>query len=180
MTTIIHKAATAALLATALAVPVAARAASATSASPQSYTLDTRLVERYHAGEYDGRLNITVYPSGIVQGSFRNSDGGVRTVTGGMTGTQIWLDIGMEHPLHLSGRSRTAYRGHREHPRPRYLHVQRDRRAQPLSERVPEHRQLTAAAISGMTVSSMTIYFYRNRPPTDASVRSAPGSFAVG
>jgi hypothetical protein len=103
MTTMIRKATTAAVLVATLALPLASQAASTTGASPQKYTLETRLTDRYHAGEYDGTLNLAVYPSGIVQGTFRPSDGGVRTVTGGMSGTDIWLDIGWQHPLRLTG-----------------------------------------------------------------------------
>jgi hypothetical protein len=94
--------ATAALLA-ALALPLASQAATTTSAPAQHYQLQTRLSDALHAGEYDGQLALTVYPSGIVQGTYRPSDGGFRTVTGGLDGKNIWLEIGMQHPLRLTG-----------------------------------------------------------------------------
>jgi hypothetical protein len=103
MTTTIRQAIMTAALGAALALPLAAQAATTTNAGPQSCTLESHLAEQYHAGEYDGTLNLTVYPNGIVQGSYRPSDGGVRTVTGGISGSQIWLEIGMEHPLRLTG-----------------------------------------------------------------------------
>jgi hypothetical protein len=104
MTTQMFRAATtAALLAAALALPLASQAATTTAAPPQTYTLQTHLTQQYHAGEYAGTMNLTVYPNGIVQGNYRPSDGGTRIVTGGITGTNIWLDIGLDHSLHLSG-----------------------------------------------------------------------------
>jgi hypothetical protein len=103
MTTNIRTAAAAAALLAAFTLPLAAQAASTTSGSPQHYALQTRIVDRYHAGEFDGALTMTIYPSGIVQGTYRPADGGFRTVTGGIEGTAIWLDIGMNHPLHLTG-----------------------------------------------------------------------------
>jgi hypothetical protein len=61
------------------------------------------MIDDHHAGEYDGRLALTIYPNGIVQGNYFPSDGGVRNVTGGLTGTSIWLDIGWLGQLHLTG-----------------------------------------------------------------------------
>lgn len=103
MTTSIRAAAAAAGLLAALALPVASRAATTSSAPPQSYTLHTQLSDRFHAGAFVGTLVMTIYPSGIVQGTYRPDDGGYRTVTGGVSGDQIWLDIGMERPLHVTG-----------------------------------------------------------------------------
>ncbi|HEY0613874.1 MAG TPA: hypothetical protein VGC96_04495 [Candidatus Elarobacter sp.] len=95
-------AATAGLLA-ALALPAAAPAATSTSAQPQSYTFQTRLAGRYEAGEHQGTLTVTIAPDGIVRGYYRPLDGGIKTVTGGLTGKDIWLDIGDVHPLHVAG-----------------------------------------------------------------------------
>jgi len=103
MTTIIRKATMATALLAALALPIASQAATTTNASPQRYVFQTRMTESLHAGEYDGTLRLTVYPSGIVSGTFQPSDGGARTVSGGMSGTQIWLDIGMQRSVHLEG-----------------------------------------------------------------------------
>ena len=99
----IRSAAAAAGLLAALALPVASQAATTTSAPPQHYDLQTRIIDQHHAGEYDGRLALTIYPNGIVQGTYLPSDGGVRNVTGGVTGTNIWLDIGSMGQLHVSG-----------------------------------------------------------------------------
>ena len=103
MTKTIRTAAAAAALLGALALPLAAQAASTTTAPAQHYQLQTRRFDRLHAGEYDGQLALTVYPNGIVQGTYRPSDGSFDTVTGGLNGKTIWLDIGMAHPLHLTG-----------------------------------------------------------------------------
>jgi hypothetical protein len=94
--------ATAGLLAV-FALPLVAQAATTTSAPAQHFNLQTRMFDRYHAGEYDGQLVLTIYPNGIVQGTYRPSDGGVRTVTGGVDGENIWLDIGQSRPLHWTG-----------------------------------------------------------------------------
>ena len=105
MTTIRNAAATASLLA-ALALPLSAQAATTTAAQPQHYAFQTRTFDQYHAGEYDGSLSLTVYPSGIVQGLYRDADGGgFKQVTGGLSpGNRIWLDIGNgADPLHVTG-----------------------------------------------------------------------------
>jgi hypothetical protein len=93
MTKTIRSAAAAAGLFAALAFPVASQAAT-TTAQPRHYDLRTSLTDRYHAGQYEGRLALTIYPNGIVQGTYLPSDGGVRDVSGGLTGTNIWLEIG--------------------------------------------------------------------------------------
>ena len=103
MTKTIRTAAAAAGVIAALALPLSSQAATTVSAPPQHYQFQTRMSDRLHAGEYDGQLTLTVYPNGIVQGSYRPSEGGIRTVTGGLDGKNIWLDIGMDRPLHLTG-----------------------------------------------------------------------------
>lgn len=103
MTTPIRRAAAVAGILAALALPVGACAATTSNAPPQKYDLQTQLVDRYHAGVFEGRLVLTVYPDGIVQGNYRPADGGVRSVTGGIDGTSIWLDLGTQQPLHLTG-----------------------------------------------------------------------------
>jgi hypothetical protein len=101
-TTLRTAAATAGIL-TAFALPLAARAATTTSTQPQRYTLHTQLTDQYHAGAYEGTLALTIYPDGIVQGTYRPSDGRITSVTGGLTGKNIWLDIGPAGRLHLNG-----------------------------------------------------------------------------
>jgi hypothetical protein len=83
-------------LTAALTLPIAAGAAVSTDVSrPAHYALQTREVTDMHAGEYDGVLAMTVFPDGTVQGTYREVDtGNFREVTGGVTGDQIWLDIG--------------------------------------------------------------------------------------
>lgn len=106
MTAILRNAAATAGLLAALALPLASSAATTTSAGPQHYDLHTRYFDQYHAGEYPGILALTIYPDGIVQGTYRAETGGrVQAVTGGLSdGNRIWLDIGSgAGPLHLSG-----------------------------------------------------------------------------
>jgi hypothetical protein len=105
MYTMIRRATTAAALLAALALPVASQAATTTSAGPQHYVFQTRTTESNHAGEYDGTLNLTVYPNGIASGWFRFNDAGdVRDVSGSVTGTKIWLDIGGAlHSVQIQG-----------------------------------------------------------------------------
>ena len=118
MTKTIRSAAAAAGLLAALALPVASHAATTTGAQPQHYDLQTRITDRYHAGAYEGRLALTIYPNGIVQGTYLPSDGGVRNVTGGLAGTNIWLDIGMMGQLHFSGTFKNGVLDGRGAPRP--------------------------------------------------------------
>jgi hypothetical protein len=78
----------------ALALPLPSVAATAATASSHRYQLQTRIVSQYEAGEVDGVLALTVSSDGIVQGNYRPQDGNFRTVTGGLDGRHIWLDIG--------------------------------------------------------------------------------------
>jgi hypothetical protein len=52
----------------ALGISLAAPAATVNRGQPQSYPMQIRLIDRYHAGEYAGVLSLTIYPDGIVQG----------------------------------------------------------------------------------------------------------------
>ena len=104
MTKMIRTAMTASALLATFALPIASQAASTTNAPPQRYVFQTRMTESMHAGEYDGTLRLTVFPNGIVSGTFQPSDGGARSVSGGTSGTQIWLDIGgAMRSVHLEG-----------------------------------------------------------------------------
>ncbi len=96
--------AAAALLAT-LALPLGASATTTGAAQSQHYTIETRLFDRFNAGEFDGVLSISVSPAGIVQGTYRDaSAGGFHAVTGSVdTNHRLWLDIGMARPLRLYG-----------------------------------------------------------------------------
>jgi hypothetical protein len=94
--------ATAATLAAA-ALPLASPAATTTSAAPQHYTFQTQLTDGNHVGAYEGTLALTIYPNGIVQGTYRPADGGFSSVTGGLTGKDIWLDLGLRGRFHVTG-----------------------------------------------------------------------------
>ena len=59
-----------------------------------SYDLATREYDMMSAGEYDGRLQLRITPDGIVSGTFMNTEGRISDVTGGLTGTKIWIRIG--------------------------------------------------------------------------------------
>ena len=109
MTSKIRAAAAAAGMLAALALPASALAATTTTAQTQQYTFPTKLTDRYHAGEYDGLLRLRISPDGIVQGTYQPSDGGIESVTGGLDGKQIWLDIGNGiHALHVTGTFRNG------------------------------------------------------------------------
>ena len=56
-------------------------------------------------GIVDGILALTIYPGGIVQGTYSLADqGGFRGVSGGLKGDRIWLDIGGGmHAMQVSG-----------------------------------------------------------------------------
>jgi hypothetical protein len=63
----------------------------------EGQTFDTTLVsvDRITGGAYEGVLRLNISSDGIVQGTFR--DAGTpnqRSVIGGLTGDQIWFDIG--------------------------------------------------------------------------------------
>lgn len=103
MTTMIRNAAATAGLLAALALPAASFAATTTTAEPLRYTLQTQVVDRYHPGAYDGVLALTIYPSGIVQGTYRSDDGRVTDATGGLTGKNIWLEIGSFGRVQFNG-----------------------------------------------------------------------------
>ena len=71
-----------------------ARPALPAPAPATSYILNTRLWDSSSAGEYDGRLRLNIAPDGIVTGNFMTTEGQVAGVSGGLSGTKIWLQIG--------------------------------------------------------------------------------------
>lgn len=97
-----------AALIVAAALPLAASAASTTVTQPQHYAFQTELTDRYHPGAYVGTLALTIYPDGIVNGTYRPDDGSIHPVTGGVDGTSIWLDVGSLRNLHLTGTLRSG------------------------------------------------------------------------
>jgi hypothetical protein len=85
-----------------LLMPIGAQAASAS----RQYQLNTRIIEQRPAvGEYDGTMQLTVTSDGIVSGFYRPSDGRFVAVTGGVSDSTFWLDIGSmsSNPLHFTG-----------------------------------------------------------------------------
>lgn len=102
MTTHLRTAAATAGLLAMLSVPAAAWA---DASAPQHYQLKTCEVIERQAGEFDGILALTIYPGGIVQGTYSLADqGGFRGVSGGLKGDRIWLDIGGGmHAMQVSG-----------------------------------------------------------------------------
>ena len=66
----------------------------AASGPAVTYDLMTRETGSMKAGEYQGRLHMTVQPNGIITGWFTNTQGSISTVTGGVDGSKIWIQIG--------------------------------------------------------------------------------------
>lgn len=73
---------------------------SAANAEPEAHTYDlaTKQTDVMSAGEYDGKLKLRVFPNGIVAGTFMDTQGHVSSVTGGLDGTKIWIDLGAASP----------------------------------------------------------------------------------
>lgn len=90
------------------AAPAFAVTNSVTTGEPVHLQYNTKLVPRFGAGEYDGQLRLTINADGIVSGTYLPSDGGIKHVTGGVNGDDIWLDIGF-HGWHITG---TIVNGH--------------------------------------------------------------------
>lgn len=85
----------AATLATASALPLAAGAASRSTAPTQTYVLDSVATRDYQAGGYDGVLRLTIAPDGTVLGTYRDAyDGAPKVVSGGLQPSgRIWLNV---------------------------------------------------------------------------------------
>jgi hypothetical protein len=91
----------AALAAAALSLPLAAHAATTTSAAgapastARTLVLSSRLVQDWHAGEIDGRMRLTITPDGIISGYYRSDDGGwISSVQGGVdAANNVWLEV---------------------------------------------------------------------------------------
>jgi hypothetical protein len=64
-----------------------------------SYDLATRQFDPLSAGEYDGRLRIRITANGIVGGTFMTTEGTLSSVSGGLNGTKIWLQLGERTPI---------------------------------------------------------------------------------
>ena len=60
--------------------------------------------QRFEAGEISGTMHVSISPEGIVQGYYRSdATGRMQMVVGGVTGRDIWLDIGGAHDIHIEG-----------------------------------------------------------------------------
>ena len=56
------------------------------------------------SGPIVGRLMLHLAPDGVVQGTFRDLDSArIHTVTGGVRGREIWLNLGYLGDLHIDG-----------------------------------------------------------------------------
>jgi len=102
MKSILHRVFTTAAIGAMLLAPLGAQAASA----ERNYQLNTRIIlQRPQAGEFDGTMQLRVTSDGIVSGYYRPDNGRFIAVTGGVSDTTFWLDIGSLGPdaLHFTG-----------------------------------------------------------------------------
>jgi hypothetical protein len=78
----------------------------ALAASPTNYTTTiTQVQPGPTAGEYDGKLQLTISPDGIISGYYiPEFDGSFVPVSGGEENGSYWLDIAGPTDLHISGR----------------------------------------------------------------------------
>jgi hypothetical protein len=90
----------------ALTLGALAPAAAATNLPdlPAHITFSTAITPAYFGGgEYAGTLNLTIAKDGSLSGIYRPEDTGMfRTVTGGLDGDRVWLDLGYDGP-HITG-----------------------------------------------------------------------------
>jgi len=98
-------AATAAIAVAGALLPLAAGAATTTTAPSHTYILNSITTRQFGSGEYDGVLRMTISPDGYVNGSYRDADQGLpKDVIGALEPDgRIWLDIGNSDRLHLNG-----------------------------------------------------------------------------
>lgn len=55
-------------------------------------------------GEYTGRMTLHFYANGIVNGTYRDEfAGNIKTVSGGVTGSKVWLSFGMKGVHQFNG-----------------------------------------------------------------------------
>jgi hypothetical protein len=76
------------------------------AASPTTYsTTITQVQPGPTAGEYDGKLQLTISPDGIISGYYiPEYDGNFVPVSGGEENGSYWIDIAGPTDLHISGR----------------------------------------------------------------------------
>src|SRR5579863_3584455 len=77
----------------------------AVAASPTTYsTTITQVQPGPTSGEYDGKLQLTISPDGIISGYYiPEYDGSFVPVTGGEENGSYWLDIAGPTDLHITG-----------------------------------------------------------------------------
>jgi opacity protein-like surface antigen len=98
-----------AALAAGLGLSAASAAFAATATTPvplteQHLSLNSTFAPDYGVGVYEGTLTLDISSDGIVSGYYRPNDEEYRQVVGGVTGDQIWLDIGYMGRLHITGK----------------------------------------------------------------------------
>jgi hypothetical protein len=89
----------AAVLAASMLGPIAARAASVLPVQPRAVVYAAAFVgstARPLVGEYlDGTMRLTIYPSGIIAGTYLPQDGSPFSVSGGLDANgKVWLLLG--------------------------------------------------------------------------------------
>jgi hypothetical protein len=84
----------AALSVLAFTAAIAPLTALPSSGDSVSYDLATRQYDPSRGGEYTGRMRLRISPDGIVSGTFMNTEGRVSSVVGGLTGENVWFQIG--------------------------------------------------------------------------------------
>jgi hypothetical protein len=55
------------------------------------------------AGQIEGTMHLRIASDGKIQGDYRPGGGRLYDVIGGLTGEQIWLNIGYARVIHLTG-----------------------------------------------------------------------------
>lgn len=77
-----------------LLIVLAPLAVQAASSRAVSYDFMVRETGSMKAGEYHSRMRMTVEPNGILSGWLVNTEGTISSVTGGVDGTKIWIQLG--------------------------------------------------------------------------------------
>lgn len=93
-------------LACAAVLTMPATALAQTTTAPTTYTTTlTQVQPGPSAGEFDGKLQLTISPDGIISGYYvPEYDGNFVPVTGGEQNGSYWLDIAGPTDLHITGR----------------------------------------------------------------------------
>lgn len=87
-------------------VPAIAAAATSQTTAPVHATYETSLQSVYGlSSPWTGTLQLTLNSDGVIQGYYHPDGDAIAfiPVTGGRSGDQVWLDIGRNGRLHVSG-----------------------------------------------------------------------------